>query len=82
MEMLFFEFSCSGQRVLIDPGVFEYDEGELRAFSRSTLNHNTVSLDNKDQSDFWKSFRVGRRAKIINREITKKLQQHFSKSLS
>ena len=70
-DALSFEFSCSGQRVLIDPGVFEYDEGELRAFSRSTLNHNTVSLDNKDQSEFWKSFRVGRRAKIINQEITK-----------
>jgi uncharacterized heparinase superfamily protein len=72
-DALSFEYSYSGQRVLIDPGVFEYDEGKLRSFSRSTVNHNTVTLDNKDQSEFWKSFRVGRRARIIERDVTMEL---------
>lgn len=68
-DALSFEWSVSGQRVLIDPGVYEYNQGQLRDFSRSTINHNTVTLNNKDQSEFWLSFRAGRRAKIIRREV-------------
>ncbi|MDC0089998.1 heparinase II/III family protein [Gammaproteobacteria bacterium] len=68
-DALSFEWSAAGQRVLIDPGVFEYNAGTLRSFSRSTLNHNTVSLDDEDQTEFWKAFRVGRRAHIISREV-------------
>ena len=68
-DALSFEWSVSGQRVIIDPGVFEYNEGPSRDFSRSTLNHNTVTLDDKEQSEFWKAFRVGRRAKIVNRSV-------------
>ena len=58
-DALSFEYSVKGCRVLIDPGVFEYDEGKLRSFSRSTSSHNTVTLDNKDQSEFWKSLELG-----------------------
>jgi len=68
-DALSFEWSVAGQRVLIDPGVFEYNAGTLRSFSRSTLNHNTVSLDDEDQTEFWKAFRVGRRAHIVSREV-------------
>ena len=68
-DALSFEWSVAGQRVRIDPGVFEYNAGTLRSFSRSTLNHNTVSLDDEDQTEFWKAFRVGRRAHIISREV-------------
>ena len=68
-DALSFEWSVAGQRVFIDPGVFEYNSGALRAFSRSTLNHNTVTLDDEDQTEFWKAFRVGRRASIINRDV-------------
>jgi uncharacterized heparinase superfamily protein len=65
-DALSFEWSVFGQRVIINPGVFEYDSGKFRDLSRSTKSHNTVTLDNHDQSEFWKSFRVGRRANIIN----------------
>ncbi|HFU75711.1 MAG TPA: hypothetical protein ENK66_05630, partial [Arcobacter sp.] len=33
---------------------------------RSTLSHNTVEINGKNQSDVWGGFRVGNRAKIIN----------------
>jgi len=47
--------------ILVDTGVFEYEEGERRLYSRKTFAHNTVVLDDLDQAELWKSFRVGRR---------------------
>lgn len=69
-DALAFEWSVRGQRVIVDAGVFEYNEGPRRAYSRATRSHNTLTLDDLDQSEFWKSFRVGRRARITHREIS------------
>ena len=63
-DALSFEWSILDQRTIIDPGVFEYDSGARRNFSRATSSHNTVTLDNQDQTEFWMSFRAGRRARI------------------
>ncbi len=63
-DALSFEWSVAGQRVFVDAGVFEYNPGPKRAYSRATSSHNTVNLDGEDQSEFWKAFRVGRRAHI------------------
>lgn len=63
-DALAFEWSVAGQRVFVDAGVFEYNPGPKRAYSRATSAHNTVNLDGEDQSEFWKAFRVGRRAHI------------------
>jgi uncharacterized heparinase superfamily protein len=41
--------------------VFEYSAGPMRSYVRSTLAHNTVSVDGKDQAECWNSFRVARR---------------------
>ncbi len=63
-DALAFEWSVAGQRVFVDAGVFEYNPGPKRAYSRATSAHNTVNLGGEDQSEFWKAFRVGRRAHI------------------
>ena len=63
-DALSFEWSINGQRVFVDAGVYEYNPGQNRSYSRATSSHNTVNLDGKDQSEFWKAFRVGRRAHI------------------
>ncbi len=63
-DALSFEWSVDGQRIFVDPGVYEYNPGPKRAYSRATSAHNTVNLDGEDQSEFWKAFRVGRRARI------------------
>lgn len=68
-DALAFEWSIGEQRIVIDPGVYEYNAGEWRDYSRSTRSHNTVTLNNQDQSEFWQAFRVGRRAKIISRKV-------------
>ena len=69
-DALSFEWSIDGKRIAINPGVYEYSAGHFRQYSRSTRSHNTVTLDNQDQSEFWHAFRVARRAKIIDRQVS------------
>lgn len=62
-DTLSFELSWGRQRLIVDPGVNEYNMGERRAYSRATCAHNTVAIDGRDQADFFASFRVGRRGR-------------------
>jgi uncharacterized heparinase superfamily protein len=55
-----------GRRVLVDAGVHDYEEGELRRYARGTLAHNTLLVDDTDQSEMWDVFRVGRRARPLD----------------
>ncbi|MBL0173676.1 MAG: alginate lyase family protein [Ignavibacteria bacterium] len=64
-DTLSYEVSWKGRRLISDTGVFHYRESPERTYARSTAAHNTVRLDSRDQSEVWKSFRVGRRAGII-----------------
>ena len=61
-DSLSFEWSLKNTRFIVDTGVFEYQPGIKRSFSRSTAAHNTITINNKDQSQLWSSFRTGRRA--------------------
>jgi uncharacterized heparinase superfamily protein len=65
-DTLSFEWSLDGKRFITDTGVFHYRESEERRYSRSTSAHNTVEINGEEQSEIWKSFRVGRRAKIVH----------------
>lgn len=60
----------SGKPVIIDPGISTYETSETRIKERSTSFHNTVEINGRNQSEIWASFRVGRRASVIN------LQEH------
>lgn len=61
-DTLSFELVAYGQTLLIDPGVYEYKAGEWRDYFRATMSHNTVTVDELDQSVFWGSFRVAEMA--------------------
>lgn len=61
-DLLSFELSLDGRRIIVDSGVVEYAAGPQRQYYRSTRAHNTVMVDSCEQSDCWASFRVGRRA--------------------
>lgn len=65
-DTLSFELSLDGTRFLTDTGVYHYRESPERRYSRSTAAHNTIELDGAEQSEVWKSFRVGRRARILD----------------
>ena len=67
-DVLSFEWSVEGHRIIVDAGVSEYHPGPLRDLSRSTRAHNTVTLDDQDQAEFWASFRVGRRPNVTVEE--------------
>ncbi len=63
-DVLAFEWSVNGARFVVDAGVHEYIAGSRRRLSRGTCAHNTVTLDDQDQAEFWSSFRVGRRPRV------------------
>tara|TARA_B100000963_G_scaffold360821_1_gene393304 strand:- start:1231 stop:2997 length:1767 start_codon:yes stop_codon:yes gene_type:complete len=69
-DSLSFEWSVEGNRIIVDQGVFTYHPGLERDFSRSTKAHNTLTLNDLDQTYFWSSFKAGRRAttKVIRFE--------------
>jgi uncharacterized heparinase superfamily protein len=58
-DVLSFEWSVAGHRVIVDQGVFEYVAGPKRAGSRASANHNTLTINGFDQADFFADFRVG-----------------------
>jgi len=53
--------SVRGRKVLTNSGTGMY-QGELRHFFRSTEAHNTLMVDEHEQSELWGEHRVGRRA--------------------
>lgn len=64
-DLLSFELSLNGERVIVDSGVSGYNGDPLRAFVRSTAAHTTVQVDGAAQSEMWGTFRVGRRARPL-----------------
>jgi uncharacterized heparinase superfamily protein len=62
-DLLTYELTCAGERVVVDSGVYEYKAGSWRDYFRSTRAHNTVEVGGENQSEVWSSFRVGRRAR-------------------
>lgn len=61
-DMFSYELSLHGCRVIVDAGMHDYENSELRRYGRSTAAHNTVEIDETDQSEIWGTFRVARRA--------------------
>lgn len=62
-DTLSFELSWAGRRVVVNAGTPEYAMNDLRRYVRSTAAHNTVRVDDIEQSEVWSSHRVGRRAR-------------------
>jgi uncharacterized heparinase superfamily protein len=62
-DMLSYELSVDDTRVIVDSGTSAYEEDPMRAYCRGTRAHNTVSIDGREQNEFWHVFRVGRRYK-------------------
>ena len=63
-DILSFEWSVAGERIIVDPGVYEYSAGPRRAASRSAASHNTLCFDGADQAEFFGAFRCGRRPEV------------------
>lgn len=62
-DALSFELSVGGTRFIVDSGVSNYYGDENRRhYYRSTRAHNTIVVDEMEQSEIWGRFRVARRA--------------------
>ena len=61
-DTLSFTLCIDGQPFVVDAGVRGYENDDLREYVRSTAAHNTVQIDNAEQSEIWGTFRVARRA--------------------
>jgi len=60
-----FELYVEGKPIVVDTGISTYEANHRRLMERSTSAHNTVMIDDLEQSEVWSSFRVARRAKVI-----------------
>ncbi len=63
-ESLSFELSRDGRRFFVNSGVSTYEPGPERLEQRQTAAHNTVRIDEEEQSELWASHRCGRRARV------------------
>jgi uncharacterized heparinase superfamily protein len=63
---LSFEVSLENERLFVNTGISTYDNNEERIYQRSTLAHNTVSIDRQSSSKTWSSFRVAERANVFD----------------
>ncbi len=70
-DTLSFELSLFGSRWFVNSGTSMYGNTHMRQFQRSTLAHNTVSVDGQNSSQVWGGFRVAKRAKILSSSMTK-----------
>jgi len=61
-DNLTFELHLNGRPVIVDPAISTYEKNGRRTWERSTPAHNTVTLNDRNSSDVWGGFRVGRRA--------------------
>jgi hypothetical protein len=61
-DNLTFVLHHDGQPFIVDTGISTYEKNARRAFERSTVAHNTVTVDGKNTSDVWGGFRVGQRS--------------------
>jgi uncharacterized heparinase superfamily protein len=68
-DMLSFELTVCGRRVVVDTGVHDYEDSEQRHYARSTRAHNTVAIAGHEQSELWGMFRIGRRARPLRATI-------------
>ncbi|WP_417857435.1 heparinase II/III domain-containing protein [Xanthomarina gelatinilytica] len=50
--------------LIVDPGLSTYNMGDVREKERSTLYHNTVTINDENSSKVWKGFRVADRANV------------------
>ena len=64
-DTLSFELICRDNPVFVDTGISTYEKNSIRQLERSTKSHNTVEINQIDQSKVWGGFRVANRAKIL-----------------
>jgi uncharacterized heparinase superfamily protein len=68
-DILSFELSIQGRRVIVDSGCCQYEDGPIRQYNRGNAGHNTVTIDGQNQSEVWSAHRCARRAYPLSAEL-------------
>ncbi len=68
-DLLSYEMSVKGERLIVNSGLYDYENSDERAYCRSTKAHNTLEIDAQEQSEIWGQFRVARRAEVISSDL-------------
>jgi len=71
-QMLSFELSVGERPLLVNTGISTYEKNERRHHERSTSAHNTLQINDFEQSEIWSGHRVARRARAVVMEHTSK----------
>jgi len=61
-----FELHIDEEPFIVDTGLSTYEINERRTLERSSSSHNTVEINNTNQSEVWGGFRVANRAYVID----------------
>lgn len=70
-DSLSIELSLFNKRWFVNSGTSVYGTSKLREFQRSTMAHNTVSINRFNSSEVWGGFRVAKRARCKIGELIK-----------
>jgi hypothetical protein len=68
-DVLSYELSVGAMRVVVDSGCGSYQDPLIRRRCRSTEAHNVPCLAGSEQSEFFSSFGVARRARVLRRSF-------------
>lgn len=63
-DIFSFLLRINGKDIITDTGTSTYENNSRRNKERSTLAHNTVMVNGKEQNEVWAAFRVGRRGHV------------------
>lgn len=72
-DALSFILNYKKEPLFVEVGTSTYEINEIRAYERGTAAHNTVVVNNTNQSNVWSGFRVAQRAKTTILEDEKNL---------
>ncbi len=68
-DTLSFEWSLGAERIVVNGGTSVYGTSPEREAERSTAAHSTIEIAELNSSEVWSGFRVGRRARIVERRF-------------
>lgn len=69
-DTLSFELSLGSDRLFVNSGTSQYGLSAERLRQRGTAAHNTVVVQQRDSSEVWSGFRVGRRARVVEKQAS------------
>ncbi len=82
-DHLSFVMNAFNKPFVVDPGISTYNISKRRDWERSSVAHNTVTVNNVNQSEVWGGFRVAKRAKVaINDEQLKNITATVNYNIS